>query len=184
METSVQSTTTPTKTSGPIYTALPIVTSTPIPVGTPYPTGQYSSCAPDGSNLLGKNPYICKEGLYCFNTGTKSYPNGICVAPQGKYLGVLVRNSGDYQKNEIEVYVNKPDAGRLDWVGVYNKDGSSYLDWKWLNNTKVTPVSATSSARLTFSVSDNAVHTYDIKLFSNNSFNVIEAVTVARTGSF
>jgi hypothetical protein len=66
--------------------------------------------------------------------------------------------------------VNGPGYA-MDWVALYTADGSSMLDWKFLNGSQTTPVGLTAAA-VAF-IMPSAPGTYMLRFYLNNTSTVL-----------
>src|SRR6185503_12466763 len=67
----------------------------------------------------------------------------------------------------IAVVTNGP-ANRTDWVALYPLGGSSYIDWKYLNDSQIAPASGLGSGAVTFTM-PIASGTYVLKFFTGST---------------
>jgi uncharacterized protein YegP (UPF0339 family) len=74
----------------------------------------------------------------------------------------------------IQVTVANGPAYRADWVALAKVGSatSSYLDWKYLNDTRSMPATGVSSATLTFTM-PQAPGQYEFRLFANNGYTLL-----------
>ena len=80
----------------------------------------------------------------------------------------------------VTVVVANAPGFATDWIGLYSVDASdgSYLDWKFLNGTRVAPSTGVSTATLTFTMPATPGR-YNLRLFANNSFiNLANSITI------
>jgi len=80
----------------------------------------------------------------------------------------------------VVVTVSGGPGNRGDWVGLYASGGTSYLDWKYLSNSRSYPASGLPAATLTFTMPP-APGTYTFRLYANDGFTLVAtspAVTV------
>ena len=82
----------------------------------------------------------------------------------------------------ISFNVNNGPANRTDWVALVpvNSPDTGQIAWKYLNGTNTAPATGIANAALTFTA-PQTLGSYDIRLFSNDSYNRIarsSAITV------
>jgi hypothetical protein len=86
---------------------------------------------------------------------------------------------------ETVTIANGP-GNALDWVGLYaaGSGDAAIIDWKYLNGQKAAPPVPVSSATVTFAM-PGAAGTYNVRLFSNDSFTKVASsgAVVVQTSS-
>jgi uncharacterized protein YegP (UPF0339 family) len=85
----------------------------------------------------------------------------------------------------VTARVTNGPAGRLDWVGLYasGAGNSAYVDWFYLNGSKVAPSTGVATANVVFRMPTTAGQ-YRIRLFANNDYVLLStsgAITVSST---
>ena len=81
----------------------------------------------------------------------------------------------------LTVNVANGPGNQLDWVGLYpTASGASYLDWKYLSNSRTAPAAGVRSATLTF-LMPATPGTYTLRLMANNSTSMMLATTTTIT---
>jgi hypothetical protein len=87
--------------------------------------------------------------------------------------------------SNVTAQVRNGPAARLDWVALYpsGASNSAYIDWFYLNGSKVAPSTGVASANIAFRMPTNAGE-YRIRLFSNGSHTLLStSVAINVVGS-
>ena len=95
---------------------------------------------------------------------------------QAQAQTVTVSASSTQPGGAVTVTVANGPGNTQDWIGLYavNAPASSYLDWKYLNNTRSSPRTALRSATLTFSM-PAAPGTYEFRFFPRDNMSPLLA---------
>jgi hypothetical protein len=120
------------------------------------------------------------EFRFLANNGYNLLATSPSVTARPPLLGVSV--SSVAPGGSVQVNVADGFGNRTDWVALAQVGAAltSYLDWKYLNDTRITPATGVTSASLTFAM-PQTLGVYEFRFFANNGYTLFAtsaAVTV------
>ncbi len=83
----------------------------------------------------------------------------------------------------VTAQVTNGPAGRMDWVGLFpvGAGATGYVDWFFLNGSKVAPSSGVATANVVFRIPSSGQ--YNLRLFPNNGFTALSTSGTITAGT-
>jgi subtilisin family serine protease len=101
---------------------------------------------------------------------------GLAAASAGLPASVTASPSTVNPGGTITGTVSNGPGNALDWIGLYcpaSLGDASFIDWRYLNNTKSPPASGLTNATVTFTAPNSPGSNCNLRFFSNNGFTTL-----------
>jgi hypothetical protein len=77
----------------------------------------------------------------------------------------------------VDVTIASGPGNAADWVGLFAADGSTYLDWQYLNGTQTVPGAGLTAATIAFTLPITP-GTYTLRFYQDNSYTLLASATM------